>query len=359
VLAVVEAYRDAFKKMGVKAVEHGIVTPNEDAAAQEEYPLYVSTMGTGEQDPGANLTERNHRGFLGTASGSSHYLSANDVFTNIHLRLKKLAQVEGSVELGKAIGAAVDAGSKDYVRHIPDKSGTPYVRTQTVDANGRAEPVFYAPVTKELQEAFGSPPVADGKVKKIGVATRTMGKLYTQFTPLFAPLGYVRDTMTRTFNLRGRESELVRADGSMVSVAEARARMAGYALDPRNLAEAGRYAWNGVESPLMAEFVAAGGLTTFSDTIKSEADVERIFTRGTLGKAWDGANKFVHKYNAHFETAATLASFKALRDSGLSSQQAAFLTLDAMNFRRAGKLSAQYQCSRYPSVYAGYCRPQW
>jgi hypothetical protein len=92
----------------------------------------------------------------------------------------------------------------------------------------------------------------------------------------------------------------------------------------------------------MVEFAREGGLQTFSDMLRTEAQVSAKFNASILSKGFSGVKKVIHKYNQGFETAAVLASYRALKQSGMSPQQAAFITLSMMNFRRSGNLTAQY-----------------
>jgi hypothetical protein len=97
----------------------------------------------------------------------------------------------------------------------------------------------------------------------------------------------------------------------------------------------------------MLEFTREGGMQTFSDSIRTEADVNKKFNAGIFSRASARVFKEIHKYNQVFETAAVLASYRALKHSGMTPKQAAFVTLDTMNFRRSGKLTAQYMQPLY------------
>lgn len=331
--AVAEAYRNAFRQLSEKAVELNIVSPEAATALRTANPFYVNTQGTGETDKDANLNERNYRGFLDKAEGSSHYLNSNDVFTNLALRINKLAQVDSSLALGKAAMTAIRAGSKDWELHLPDQSGRNYVR-----ATVGGETVFLAPVRKELDKAIGGPDAMNAALKKwAATPTRVYGQLFTTYTAAFAPLSYVRDGLTRTFNLRGRASELVREDGTFVSVAEARTRVGAQMANPITWLEGFKHAYAGINSPALQELIDAGGLTTFSEIVNTERKIEGQFAKG---RGLERVKEEFVKWNKAFEVAQVLASYKGLREAGIGSQQASFTGLDMMNFRRSGETTS-------------------
>lgn len=331
--AVAEAYRNAFRQLSEKSVELNIVSPEAAAALRTANPFYVNTQGTGETDKDANLNERNYRGFLDKAEGSSHYLNSNDVFTNLALRINKLAQVDSSLALGKAAMTAIRAGSKAWELHLPDQSGRNYVR-----ATVGGETVFLAPVRKELDKAIGGPDAMNAALKKwAATPTRVYGQLFTTYTAAFAPLSYVRDGLTRTFNLRGRASELVREDGTFVSVAEARTRVGAQMANPVTWLEGFKHAYAGINSPALQELIDAGGLTTFSEVVNTERKIEGQFAKG---RGLERVKEEFVKWNKAFEVAQVLASYKGLRDAGIGSQQASFTGLDMMNFRRSGETTS-------------------
>ena len=331
--AVAEAYRNSFRQLAEKSVELGIVTPEAAAALREANPFYVNTQGTGETDIDANLNERNYRGFLDKAEGSSHYMNSNDVFTNLALRMNKLAQIDSSRALGKAAMKAINAGSTAWELHLPDQSGRNYVR-----ATVGGQTVFLSPISKELDKTIGGPDAMNAALKKwAATPTRVYGQLFTTYTAFFAPLSYVRDGLTRTFNLRGRESELVREDGTFVSVAEARTRVGAQMANPVTWLEGFKHAYLGTNSPALQELIDAGGLTTFSEIVNTERKVEGQFAKG---RGLERVKEEFVKWNKAFEVAQMLASYKGLRASGINQQQASFTGLDMMNFRRSGETTS-------------------
>ena len=181
-------------------------------------------------------------------------------------------------------------------------------------------------------------------VKALAAPTFFLAKAMTQWDPTFGPRNAVRDLWERTENVRARK--LTDANGK--------------AVDPNKVANrALRIGANPKFHKEIAAFISGDGRTASSDTARwlKEAmaagfggarRLEMLGTdRRTLVEAIEGSNSnvrkgmtalghVVHQWNTAFDSAAPLAIYIAMREAGMTDKQAAYKTLDLMNFRKQG-----------------------
>ena len=181
-------------------------------------------------------------------------------------------------------------------------------------------------------------------VKALAAPTFFLAKAMTQWDPTFGPRNAVRDLWERTENVRARKLTDVN----------------GKAVDPNKVANrALRIGANPKFYKEIAAFISGDGRTASSDTARwlKEAmaagfggarRLEMLGTdRKTLVEAIEGSNSdvrkgmtalshVVHQWNTAFDSVAPLAIYIAMREAGVSEKQAAYKTLDLMNFRKQG-----------------------
>lgn len=181
-------------------------------------------------------------------------------------------------------------------------------------------------------------------VKALAAPTFFLAKAMTQWDPTFGPRNAVRDLWERTENVRARKLTDVN----------------GKAVDPNKVANrALRIGANPKFYKEIAAFISGDGRTASSDTARwlKEAmaagfggarRLEMLGTdRRTLVEAIEGSNAnvrkgmtalghVVHQWNTAFDSVAPLAIYIAMREAGMTDKQAAYKTLDLMNFRKQG-----------------------
>lgn len=190
----------------------------------------------------------------------------------------------------------------------------------------------------QLSEFFGKP-------------TQWFSYLATQFNPFFAPRNYIRDGWERTELVRSRD--IRDAAGTKVD-ADAVARQAlANTFGPAGVAgifkattayAMGRQLDTGTrEGAMLREFLDNGGASTWGDRFSPRQrevvkNIERF--KGLGRNTRRGIADFTDAYNRTFDVGPALGMYMALRDSNVTAQNAAALTLDQMNFRKRGALMA-------------------
>ena len=181
-------------------------------------------------------------------------------------------------------------------------------------------------------------------VKALTAGTFFLAKAMTQWDPTFGPRNAVRDLWERTENVRARK--LTDANGKAVDPNKVANRALRIGANPKFYKE-------------IAAFISGDGRTASSDTARwlKEAmaagfggarRLEMLGTdRRTLVEAIEGSNSnvrkgmtalghVVHQWNTAFDSVAPLAIYIAMREAGMTDKQAAYKTLDLMNFRKQG-----------------------
>jgi hypothetical protein len=265
-------------------------------------------------------------------------------------RTQKLAVVVANQKVGKSMFNAIEAGSKLFRYERPSQRAQGTAKPgesvqQYLQFNDGKQTHMMTPTTDEGNQMLGRHPNANtpAALQMFAPITSVAGRAVTHLNPAFGPLNLLREIPTRMFNLVGRGGDLVTESGQAVSLTATRGFFLGQALNPSTWWEAITFAANGDESQAIREFKETGGMQTFTERLTNERQVERKFGAGGLAaKLGDKAETvlgFTKKWNTIFETVGVLASYKGLRQAGLSSKQAGFVTLDMMNFRQTGTVT--------------------
>jgi len=323
-----------------KAVDLGIVPAEVAQDYLEKYPGYVSLKGRHDATVDDVLIESNAKNFLAQAEGAVHYKNYDSAYTNLHVRVQKLAAERANVALSAAVhDLAVNDGPRLFERtRSPYAANKPYIKYKGEDGT-----FFYTPTTNNGIEAFTPRPAQ--KFKGFTTAISITGRTITTWVALFAPVLGFADAGTRGFNFVGRKGDLVRPDGSSIGVDRARASFLFQLANPSTWSEALSYAWAGKKGLYMDEFIATGGHLTYHQHLKTEEDVRKTLGNSRFNKMKNAAitlSETQFKWAQGFENVVSLASYKALRTQGMSARDAGFVTLDMMNFRNRGTLTNHF-----------------
>jgi hypothetical protein len=185
-------------------------------------------------------------------------------------------------------------------------------------------------------------------LKYLGLATRTMSRMVTQFMLGFGPVNALRDTWEKSENIRTRllveypnldMDKVARAMlknggsalGKMVKVitpvvAEGTPLEARFKLDKNNADQA-----------MMIEFLQAGGGSTWGDFLSTDgkALAEKLASQHSPSTK---AMEVLEVWNNSWELVSSFAAFKALRENGVDAKTAADMGLELMNFRKSGTI---------------------
>lgn len=185
----------------------------------------------------------------------------------------------------------------------------------------------------------------------IGGATRLFARMLTQYNPVFAPVNLIRDTIQASILALGADINPVKV---MASVPANMGRILKHRISANT-----RY----------AEFLEDGGSTNaygLRDLDDALAEVESVGIDlgyvpprplSPMQKGWRGTKKLTRKawrrsgaesvfealawYNEAFENAVRLSTYNAMRDKGVSREQAAFQSKElSTNFNKKGQWSS-------------------
>lgn len=169
--------------------------------------------------------------------------------------------------------------------------------------------------------------------------TSLFGRAVTQFTLAFGPVNYVRDTGEKAYSL------LATTPG--INKAKFLAAVARHFFSIENLRAALAFSrgqpMSNAAGQALDQLAANGGLNTRTGSLSR--DVERIVKEMKRTDGWrevaDSVGEAVHHYNNMFETAASLAVYRALGEAtdGMPLDQRAFRVLNTMNFGQSGTYS--------------------
>lgn len=176
----------------------------------------------------------------------------------------------------------------------------------------------------------------------MSLPTRVFAYAATQLNPTFSVVNLVRDVWERSEFLRTRDLRL--GNGRKVDSTRAARRMITLARDPQMLKDMLANQWTankgGKYSTLLREFQEyGGGGSRYSEQFSPDRAnlVSQIESAGSnLAGAKRAIGRVVHKWNAAFDSVSSLAAYIALREQGMSREDAAAASLDLMNFRKAG-----------------------
>ena len=177
-------------------------------------------------------------------------------------------------------------------------------------------------------------------------ATRLFSRAVTQWTLTFAPINMLRDVQEKSILLRSRN--VTDATGQPVNVNKMLSRTWANALSPelwraaRDLAFKGEADNNTYAGRLANELVENGGLSTWGQIMRRgrEAINKEIARKGGVLKRIESLDRFVANYNMMFEVVSSLSTHAAQRELGVAPKEAAFNTLELMNFQNMGAKTA-------------------
>lgn len=214
----------------------------------------------------------------------------------------------------------VVVGDKGY--SIGDGSQLAALRKENVDGRSR------------LLQGFATP-------------TRVFAYAVTQLNPIFAPINMIRDVWERSEFLRTKN--LVAANGNKVDAKLAAQRMISLSSSGIVLNELRKALWaktpgaaaNSKYALLLREFEEfGGGGSKYSASLAAD----RGALASEVGKLANSKpaqfaktmGKVVSRWNAVFESVSALSAYAALREQGMTKEDAAAAALDLMNFRKGG-----------------------
>jgi hypothetical protein len=208
-------------------------------------------------------------------------------------------------------------------------------------------------------------------LKMMDYLTRKFSRAVTQWIILFGPVNTIRDVQEKAILIRSRDVK--DENGNAVDANQLFKKTWGYWLSPDTWRAARQLAFG--DTKRAQENTQIGRLER-AHRRGRRLDVGRADTQGPgvdrggrarrgrragLGRGDQNARQkvedFVARYNLMFEIVSSLAVNAAMRDLGVSQKDAAFQTLDLMNFQnvgaRAGWLRAAFSFFN-PAAQSGY-----
>lgn len=209
-------------------------------------------------------------------------------------------------------------------------------------------------------------------LKIMDFLTRKFSRMVTQWIPAFGPINAIRDIQEKAILIRSREVK--DSNGNEIDANQIFKRTWAYWLSPDLWRAARQLAFspekraqeNTAIGRYANELITEGGVSTWGEiTRKGLASIEEAVRqearRAGLGRgdlnSLQKVEDFVRNYNLMFEIASSLAVNAAMRDMNVAPKDAAFQTLDLMNFQnvgaRAGWLRAAFAFFN-PAAQSGY-----
>lgn len=209
-------------------------------------------------------------------------------------------------------------------------------------------------------------------LKAMDYITRKFSRAVTQWIIAFGPINAIRDIQEKAILIRSRD--VVDANGNPIDANAVFKATWKYWLNPDTWRAAKQLAFSANkradESTQIGrysnEMVSEGGASTWGEATRKgldsiEASIKEESRRAGLGRgdlnSLQKVEDFVRNYNLMFEIMSSLSVNAAMRDLGVSRKDAAFQTLDLMNFQnvgaRAGWLRAAFSFFN-PAAQSGY-----
>lgn len=173
--------------------------------------------------------------------------------------------------------------------------------------------------------------------------TRGMFSLVTRFDPSFAPSNMVKDVQERALNLFARN--LYDSNGAQVSASTLTRQMLAHAANPVLLKQTFQFLRSqnadGFYGRYAQELAQMGGVSTIAQMLGKDNDALQANLKKQLGvrKGGAAAMEALMQYNESFNMVSALSGYVAMRENGVPARDAAFRTLDMMNFRQQGKIT--------------------
>jgi N12 class adenine-specific DNA methylase len=358
--AVVAAFRD----LKEQAIRSGYISPQQ-AEGLPDFQNYVALTGDPLDQMGVDIfgsglndtkilarhgresiPDNAYLALLQRAGRTLTYESTHSFKASLD-ELYRKAEGEVQAELGE------DAGVREIQKAVFEKIGlSKSLKTQFDDLSNAV--LWREPETgKEWLFRFDDPNVAEALHKEniehidnailrgMSRMTRAFARTVTHFVPIFGPINSFRDIQEKSVLIRSRGVK----------------DRAGNAIDPNQLTKRiwGHYNFNTLKAAIRSAFdmenlgideagqsaqrlIDLGGVSTFGQQLartreSSDAEIKRLFGL----RKWPGqAADFMTRYNSALEIMSSLATFRALEEMGVDSKEAAYQTLQLMNFGQKG-----------------------
>ncbi len=173
--------------------------------------------------------------------------------------------------------------------------------------------------------------------------TRGMFSLVTRFDPSFAPSNMVKDVQERALNLFARN--LYDSNGAQVSASVLTRQMLAHAANPVLLKQTFQFLRSqnadGFYGRYAQELAQMGGVSTIAQMLGKDNSALQANLKKQLGvrKGGAAAVEALMQYNESFNMVSALSGYVAMRENGVPARDAAFRTLDMMNFRQQGTIT--------------------
>jgi hypothetical protein len=209
-------------------------------------------------------------------------------------------------------------------------------------------------------------------LKIMDYLTRKFSRAVTQWIPAFGPINAMRDVQEKAILIRSRDVK--DANGKAVDPNQLFKKTWAYAISPDTWRAAKQLAFgaskraqeNTAIGRYSNELINEGGVSTWGEiTRKGLASIEEAIKQeaaraGLAGGATNSLQKvqdFVRNYNLMFEVVSALSVNAAMRDLNVAPKDAAFQTLDLMNFQNVGARSGWLRAAFAffnPAAQSGY-----
>lgn len=193
-------------------------------------------------------------------------------------------------------------------------------------------------------------------LKALANVTSFYGQLMTRYRPGFAMINAMRDIIERGLHTVARDFR--DANGDRVSGLDVSRRVMMHSMNPKLLGNLANIILRNTDvdsyyGRIYQEFKASGADFSFNKYQGKSTEVAASRLQDMngvkLGKA--KAMSVLNRYNEVFNVLPAVASYAAMRDSGMTTGDAAFWTLDMMN------LTAKGEANAYGSAWMPFFRP--
>ncbi len=338
----------------------GLLT-QEEIDARAGWQHYVSLQGdpaladVGGRTPGRGWNDDTDKSAKGRDSLSANPIVNTVKALEVAVRNAELARVkEATFNFARAHPDVIGAKIKRLVRRpVYDENGNFTAVVPNADKFAR-DAVVYRQGNVEYHIEIGDSRVAeslkglngydvDPIVRGIGALTRTLGRLYTQFSPHFPVVNFLRDAQQQLSIIIG--SQLTGANNKPLSSFDVAWRVVS--RYPATFKAAIEEVWGrkngGKYRKLARELVANGGMTGLTRMLNDEDAltdfVSEVKQKAGQAKGLVAWNKFVgavQGISEVFELTSRVAVYSTLRDLGAPIDAAANATKNLMNFNKAG-----------------------
>lgn len=179
-------------------------------------------------------------------------------------------------------------------------------------------------------------------IEFLATPTRMFAYMATQLSPWFAPKNWFRDLWERSENIR--RMTILTEEGQEVDMNAVGKRMWRYGTNPAMFKAAARFASGRPskgtrEDEAIRSLASHGALYVTSDLFsRDRRNLVREVSKqsGLSSKVKRSILKWVETYNHTFDFVPVMSAYMSAIDYGATSEQAAAVALETMNFRKAG-----------------------